>query len=45
MVRPQDLAATTFKHLEIDLNNHWVNSQGRPIPIVQEGGRPIEGLI
>ena len=45
MVRPQDLAATTFKHLEIDLNSHWVNSQGRPIPIVQEGGRPIEGLI
>ncbi len=45
MVRPQDLAATTFKHLEIDLNSHWVNSQGRPIPIVQEGGSPIEGLI
>ena len=45
MVRPQDLAATTFKHLEIDLNSHWVNSQGRPIPIVQDGGRPIEGLI
>ena len=45
MVRPQDLAATTFKHLEIDLNRHWINPQGRPIPIVQEGGRPIKGLF
>ena len=44
-VRPQDLAATTFRHLEIDLDSHWVNPQGRPIPIIQEGGHPIEGLI
>lgn len=43
-VRPQDLAATTFRHLGIDLNSHWVNNQGRPIPIVQEGGRPIPEL-
>jgi len=45
MVRPQDLAATTFKHLEIDLDSQWVNPQGRPIPIIQEGGQPIGGLI
>ena len=44
-VRPQDLAATTFKHLEIDLNAHWMNPAGRPIPIVAEGGRPIPELI
>ncbi len=43
-VRPQDLAATTFRHLGIDLNSHWVNNQGRPIPIVTEGGRPIPEL-
>ncbi len=43
-VRPQDLAATTFRHLGIDLNSHWTNNQGRPIPIVQEGGRPIPEL-
>jgi hypothetical protein len=43
-VRPQDLAATTFRHLGIDLNAHWVNNQGRPIPIVPEGGRPIPEL-
>jgi hypothetical protein len=43
-VRPQDLAATTFRHLGIDLNSHWVNNQGRPIPIVAEGGRPIPEL-
>jgi len=43
-VRPQDLAATTFRHLGIDLNAHWVNNQGRPVPIVAEGGLPIPEL-
>ena len=43
-VRPQDLAATTFQHLGIDLDASWVNPQGRPVPIVQEGGRPIPEL-
>ena len=43
-VTPQDLAATTFRHLGIDPNAHWTNSQGRPIPIIQEGGQPIPGL-
>lgn len=44
-VRPQDLAATVYRHLEIDLGSHWVNPQGRPIPIVAEGGRPIPELF
>ncbi|MEO8493870.1 MAG: DUF1501 domain-containing protein [Planctomycetota bacterium] len=44
VVRPQDLAATTFRHLGIDLGSHWLNSRGRPIPIVTEGGRPIPEL-
>lgn len=43
-VRPQDLAATTFRHLGIDLASHWTNPQGRPIPIVAENGRPIPEL-
>ena len=43
-VRPQDLAATAFRHLGIDLASHWINNQGRPIPIVAEGGRPIQEL-
>ncbi len=43
-VRPADLAATVFRHLDIDLSAQWVNRQGRPIPIVTEGGRPIPGL-
>lgn len=41
LVRPQDLAATVFRHLGIDLGAQWINPQGRPIPIVVEGGRPI----
>ena len=44
IVRPADLAATTFRHLGIDLSAQWVNSQGRPIPIITEGGRPIPAL-
>ena len=44
-VRPQDLAATTFRHLGIDLNAHWQSPRGRPTPIVTEGGRPIPELV
>ena len=44
-VRPQDLAATVFRHLEIDLTSHWLSPQGRPTPIVTEGGRPIPELV
>lgn len=44
-VRPQDLAATVFRHLDIDLNSHWVNSRGRPIPVVTEGGHVIPELV
>ncbi len=43
-VRPQDLAATTFRHLGIELGSHWTNNQGRPIPIVVEGGKPLQDL-
>jgi hypothetical protein len=44
-VRPQDLAATVFKFLEIDLGAHWINPQGRPTPIITEGGQPIDELF
>lgn len=44
-VRPADLAATVFRHLRIDPEAHWINPQGRPIPIVTEGGKPIPALI
>jgi hypothetical protein len=43
-VRPQDLAATTLKHLEIDQEATWISPQGRPIPVVVEKGRPIPEL-
>ncbi|MCE9532915.1 MAG: DUF1501 domain-containing protein [Planctomycetes bacterium] len=43
-VRPADIAATVFKHLDIDLNSTWHDSQGRPFPIVTEEGRPIPEL-
>ncbi len=44
-VTPSDLAATVFQHLQIPLDSHWTNPQGRPIPIVTEGGRPIAELF
>jgi uncharacterized protein (DUF1501 family) len=43
-VSPSDLAATVFRHLGVPLDAQWTNPQGRPIPIVTEGGRPIEEL-
>jgi uncharacterized protein (DUF1501 family) len=44
-VTPSDLAATVFQHLNIPRDAHWLNPQGRPIPIVTEGGKPIAELF
>ena len=41
---PADIAATVFRHLEIDLETQWTDPQGRPHPIVSDGGRPIPEL-
>ena len=43
-VRPQDLAATTFHHLGIAPDTHWIAPSGRPIPIITENGRLIPEL-
>ncbi|HLJ10439.1 MAG TPA: DUF1501 domain-containing protein [Planctomycetaceae bacterium] len=43
-VIPADLAATVFRHLDIDLDTQWTDLQGRPHPIVSDGGRPIAEL-
>jgi hypothetical protein len=43
-VSPSDLAATVYRYLGIDLDSHWLDPQGRPIPIVTGGGRPISEL-
>ncbi len=44
LVRPQDIAATVFRHLGIDLGAQWISPDGRPISIVVDGGRPIPEL-
>lgn len=44
-VRPQDLAATTFRYFGIDTNATWMGADGRPMPIVVEGGQPIMELF
>jgi uncharacterized protein (DUF1501 family) len=43
-VTPADLGATVFRHLGIDLDASWTDTQGRPQPIVTGGGRPIPEL-
>jgi len=43
-VRPADLGATVFRHLGIPLEAQWTNPQGRPVPIVTEGGQPLPEL-
>jgi Protein of unknown function (DUF1501) len=43
-VIPADLAATMYRHLEIDLSHQWTDQQGRPHPLVSDGGRPIVEL-
>jgi hypothetical protein len=44
-VTPQDLAATVFAHFGIDNEAMWKDNQGRPIPIVTQGGRPLSELF
>lgn len=44
-VTPPDLAATVYQHLGINLNSQWIDHQGRPVPIVTEGGKPIGELF
>jgi hypothetical protein len=43
-VTPSDLGATVYRHLGIDLDSRWTDLQGRPQPIISEGGRPIPEL-
>ncbi|MBL8812615.1 MAG: DUF1501 domain-containing protein [Planctomycetaceae bacterium] len=40
---PGDLAATVFRHLEIDPSSHWVNPSGRPVPLVEQG-TPLQSI-
>ena len=40
-VHLQDLAATTFKHLDFGLNNHWTDNLDRSILIVIGNCNPL----
>jgi hypothetical protein len=44
-VIPADLAATIYRHLDIDLTTQWTDGQGRPHPLVSDGGQPIAALF
>jgi hypothetical protein len=44
-VAPGDLAATVFHHLGIEQNTNWIDPQGRPRPIVHEGGKVMGELV
>ncbi len=40
---PQDVLATLYKHLGIDVSEQYLNNTGRPIPVLP-GGKPIDEL-
>ena len=42
-IDPQDLMATIYKHLGIDLATHFPDSSGRPVAITT--GTPIKELV
>lgn len=44
-VAPGDLAATVYHHLGIEQNTNWIDPQGRPRPIVADGGKVISELV
>jgi uncharacterized protein (DUF1501 family) len=44
-VRPEDLAATVFRHLDIPLDAQWTDPQGRPTPVVAGNGAPVPELV
>jgi uncharacterized protein (DUF1501 family) len=43
-VTPQDLLATIYRHLGIDPSHHFIDSLGRPMPILARG-EPIRQLV
>jgi len=43
-IGPGDIAATIYQHMGVPLDTHYLNSQGRPIPIL-ESGEPIRELF
>ena len=44
-VTPGDLAATIYHHMNVPLDQTYLDQRGRPIFIVQENGKPIKELI
>jgi uncharacterized protein (DUF1501 family) len=44
-VAPGDLAATVYHHLGIAPTTAWIDPQGRPRPIVADGGTVISELV
>lgn len=44
-VRPEDLAATIYRHMGVPLEATYDDFTGRPIPIVQNNGEPIKELF
>jgi hypothetical protein len=44
-VTPQEIAATMYSGLGIDLHIELPGAQGRPIPLVDRGVEPIRELL
>jgi len=44
-VTPGDLAATIYRHMGVPLDMTYLDSRGRPRPILEAGGRPLSELF
>jgi hypothetical protein len=44
-VTPSDLAATIFHHMGVPTDVTYLDHQGRPTYVVEEGGRPLAELV
>lgn len=44
-VRPADLAATIYRHMDVPLDSTYLDPRGRPRNIVEENGRPLPELF
>lgn len=44
-INPEDLAATVYQHMGVPLTSTYIDTSGRPLPIVDEAGEPIRELF
>jgi hypothetical protein len=44
-ITPADLAATIYQHMGVPLDTFYTEPLGRPMPLVDHGGKPVSELF